>query len=745
MNKVLTLEAHMLVNGLDIQHSSEWEDYLEMNAQIHGLTREEYASYYLNTQWAMQCMESIVDLYEGKKVTRKQLDSALGEITTITQDLKATVLLWKDAKENGNGAKEAEHLDTLKKLNVDKKAAERKVEDFIKSLDKNVELNISEAKLSKIHNAAKKGSYPITLVVTEKGKVIKQELVGTSAIVPAAFNQLQQEYPNAKISIESRTGETLFVESEEVTESYMIESPKIFKYEPTELTEELRKEAIENFGNRAGSARVARPDLAGPIRKEIMDFFANNPFDDVADLDWKVSSFDPSQPLELVDLSTGGSKIIQYVTTRIASQYGSLAVEWGLEIKPNFRIEFSSHSVGNSRRAYVKGPRFQKFLKELYLSIPDNAEEDGSNIMNRKGNQRNGFIWNLKSTIPSTFLEGLMSDPITAWWYDYLDHGDHGTSAEAEIRDLFNKINKKYYKEWQKIHRTGLTGVVRNIKAWWTGAREHEELMGGEPLFEAEEVTKEMWDKEWNIKKAYGKDFDKKFKKRIEAAMSKAKDEDQAEEWAYKNFKQLPDPAKGMTIEESVEFQFEHLKTLESFVNESSDYDKKMDRKYGRNREYSNIDVQDIHFQMDPAEFEDMMNALGKKFGGITTREKQEDAEYELKRFRKEIKYWDGNKRDQEWAVSPFAGPEHYNTVKSTLGAGPHSKGIKAPKWNQRKYDKWIETMAYDNDGLGQDSSYGFEMAQNATHEPGLIDWVKKNFRGTDPLQRIQWDIEAQM
>lgn len=144
MDKVLTLEAHMLVNGLDIQHSSEWEDYLEMNAQINGMTREEYASYYLNTQWAMQCMESIVNLYEGKKVTRKQLDKALGEITAITQDLKATVLLWKDAKENGNGAKEAEHLDTLKKLNDDKKAAEQKVEDFIKSLDKNVELSITE-------------------------------------------------------------------------------------------------------------------------------------------------------------------------------------------------------------------------------------------------------------------------------------------------------------------------------------------------------------------------------------------------------------------------------------------------------------------------------------------------------------------------------------------------------------------------------------------------------------------------
>ena len=34
-------------------------------------------------------------------------------------------------------------------------------------------------------------------------------------------------------------------------------------------------------------------------------------------------------------------------------------------------------------------------------------------------------------------------------------------------------------------------------------------------------------------------------------------------------------------------------------------------------------------------------------------------------------------------------------------------------------------------------------MAQNAQFEPGLIDWVEKNFRGEDAMQRIQWDIEA--
>jgi len=64
--------------------------------------------------------------------------------------------------------------------------------------------SLNEAKLSKIHNAAKKGSYPVTLVVIENGKVVKQELVGTPQ---------KKEYPKATVHVESKTGERLFSES----------------------------------------------------------------------------------------------------------------------------------------------------------------------------------------------------------------------------------------------------------------------------------------------------------------------------------------------------------------------------------------------------------------------------------------------------------------------------------------------------------------------------------------------------
>ena len=72
---------------------------------------------------------------------------------------------------------------------------------------------LTEAKRGTILKAAKKGSYPVTVVVISNGSIAKQEIVNTPAAVPAVFNELQKEYPGATINIESMTGETLFVES----------------------------------------------------------------------------------------------------------------------------------------------------------------------------------------------------------------------------------------------------------------------------------------------------------------------------------------------------------------------------------------------------------------------------------------------------------------------------------------------------------------------------------------------------
>ena len=149
--------------------------------------------------------------------------------------------------------------------------------------------------------------------------------------------------------------------------------------------------------------------------------------------------------------------------------------------------------------------------------------------------------------------------------------------------------------------------------------------------------------------------------------------------------------------------------------------------------------VRDLHFETDPKRAEEMKIAIGTSQGEVVPRKQIEGGEYSLRRFRKEIKY------DETGEDLGVFKPGSYMAATSTLGDGPHKKAVKKIKWNQKKYDKWISDLAYDNDGMGQDSSYGYEMAQNAKMEPGLIDWVKKNFRGEDPMQRIQWDIEGSM
>jgi hypothetical protein len=141
--------------------------------------------------------------------------------------------------------------------------------------------------------------------------------------------------------------------------------------------------------------------------------------------------------------------------------------------------------------------------------------------------------------------------------------------------------------------------------------------------------------------------------------------------------------------------------------------------------------IEQLHFETNPKKAELMKIELGKMQGEINKRKQIESGEYSLRLFRKKIKY--GNGKD----VGVFL-PGSYDAATSKLGDGPHKKAVKKVNWNQKKYDQWLEDMA-SNGG----AKNAFDMAQNAKNEPGLIDWVKKNFRGDKPLQRIQWDIEG--
>ena len=141
--------------------------------------------------------------------------------------------------------------------------------------------------------------------------------------------------------------------------------------------------------------------------------------------------------------------------------------------------------------------------------------------------------------------------------------------------------------------------------------------------------------------------------------------------------------------------------------------------------------VKDLHFETDPEKAEAMKIEIGRRQGEVTARKQIEGGEYSLRRFRKEIKYGDGKD------VGVFI-PGSYDAVTSKLGDGPHAKAVKKVKWNMKKYRQWLDDVA-SNDGW----KHSYDMAQNAKFEPGLLQWAKKEFRGEDVMQRIQWDIEA--
>jgi len=86
---------------------------------------------------------------------------------------------------------------------------------------------LDEARHSEIHKAAKKGSYPITIVITNKGgsfdgKVAHQETVDTPAAVPAAMNVLYKKYATwaHTFAIEDATGKILFQEGKVTTSKH---------------------------------------------------------------------------------------------------------------------------------------------------------------------------------------------------------------------------------------------------------------------------------------------------------------------------------------------------------------------------------------------------------------------------------------------------------------------------------------------------------------------------------------------
>ena len=197
---LLAIQAHE-ISHYRLKHKGDYSEKQELEADVEGYKILVDGNY---TKAAVILRQRIKDHY-GKRglkmLGENKINNNMKNIKTIEDFLKEKRGLWDNVHaKRKRGEKPAKPGD----------------EDYPEEdawEDAKKKSKVTEASRGKVHRAVKKGSYPVTLVVISNGMVVKQKLVDTPEAVPAHFNTLQKEYPNANISVEDNTGKRLFSES----------------------------------------------------------------------------------------------------------------------------------------------------------------------------------------------------------------------------------------------------------------------------------------------------------------------------------------------------------------------------------------------------------------------------------------------------------------------------------------------------------------------------------------------------
>ena len=149
---------------------------------------------------------------EGNAVAVRQGD-LLQSIYVYDGEVKLGKIQKTDKRWENMGKPSEKLLIDLKLKNVGGLATKATQTESGKLIYAFLSESVNEAKLSTVHRAAKKGSYPAVIVVVQDGKVIHQEPVSTPDVAPATFNVMQEKYPKALLHLEDKTGKRLFSES----------------------------------------------------------------------------------------------------------------------------------------------------------------------------------------------------------------------------------------------------------------------------------------------------------------------------------------------------------------------------------------------------------------------------------------------------------------------------------------------------------------------------------------------------
>jgi len=288
---------------------------------------------------------------------------------------------------------------------------------------------------------------------------------------------------------------------EELNELNYWSGKEIFRYEPQELTQELRDKAITRDGNNAYYAAVYlekegswRTPLVKQIEGMCKNFIKNL---DLANTDkWEWGGMKPDtvgiyrEIIPFPDTSKSmDAKIVASFIGFVKGMFGNMEVEFFLRLKNGYLPEYdwTSDHMDGEMEEYLAQAKVQAYLKKAYLDIPDTQEED-EKIMNSKKVKTSYHTWTIEEDfgkLPKSFVAAAMTDPAIRAFIGLGDEMSDKNWSKIDFIKLFNELNKKYYKEWQKIHRKGIKGALRNAKAWFLSLREHEEFNGAPMVVES--------------------------------------------------------------------------------------------------------------------------------------------------------------------------------------------------------------------------------------------------------------------
>ncbi len=307
---------------------------------------------------------------------------------------------------------------------------------------------LNEARLSKVHKAAKKGSYPVSLVVIENGKVVKQELVGTPQIVPAAFNQLKKEYPNATVHVESKTGERLFSESV-VTEGILkISGVALDLWDEKENQRELRDVKIKIIGDIGGVLTIKGNDKELQKVKDILglegakESVTNDLIDRIGDLDDTLTS-DRKAEREWEEMSQN------YLDGQRGSEYwGDLgdqelqdAIDDAESLMKKYRIKESVNEAKFTKKSLMRAMKKDDGMiqlgngQEYVIYNPNNGNDDNADMWQDKvifGLDQDGEEHEIEYSDIVRYDESVLNE-------DNLNYKDTGLKG-GYLRDVKNAV-----------------------------------------------------------------------------------------------------------------------------------------------------------------------------------------------------------------------------------------------------------------------------------------------------------------